>query len=82
MERENRTDFVGVKVPSGLLELIDKDVSDSDEFSSRSTWIVEACRRFEEYRTKIKADRKVASENEDFIASSGSLQSDQNIKTK
>lgn len=43
---ENRTSHVGLRCPDGLLEMIDKDVEESNEFTSRSDWIVCAIREY------------------------------------
>jgi len=85
MKRLDRTKSTSIKIPEGLLSRIEEDVSISGDFSSRNDYIVTALREFEERRSKILAERqkvKEINETEDFIASSGSLQSDQNIKTK
>lgn len=83
MERKERTIATSIKVPEGLLKLIDADVEKTGEFSSRTDWIIEAIREFLEYRTKIIAERKkaFAPEEEDFIsqASEENLQNNKNM---
>ena len=40
MVRKDRTVFVGLRIPEGLLEKIDEDVEMTKEFSSRTDYIV------------------------------------------
>jgi len=75
----NKLDPISIKIPAGLVDLMDKDIEESQEFRNRSEYLVAALRDFIKERQKTQA---MLAKNEDFIASSGSLQSDQNIKTK
>lgn len=46
MPRKDRSAYVGLRIPDGLLEKIDVDVEKSGEFSSRSDYILCAIREF------------------------------------
>jgi len=74
---KNKPAGTSVKFPPGLVEMMDKEIENYSEFRNRSELIVFATRDF-----ILKRQESRRLENEDFIASSGSLQSDQNIKTK
>lgn len=56
----NETSQVNVKCPQKLLERIDDDIEESGEFRNRSEWIISAIRSYDDYRTKLKAERKIA----------------------
>ena len=56
----NETSQVNVKCPQRLLERIDGDIEESGEFRNRSEWIIAAIRYYDDYRTKLKAERKIA----------------------
>ena len=74
--------ITSIKIPSGLLNVIDDDIEQNKEFRNRSEWIITAIRQFLDYRTKIIADRRKAFEKEentddDFIpASPADIQND------
>lgn len=47
--------LVGLRVPRGLLTIIEKDVSDSEEFVTRSDWIMTAIRFYAHHREEVGA---------------------------
>lgn len=70
MAVRNETSQINVKFPQKLIDRIDSDIQSTGEFRNRSEWIIAAARYYDDYRTKIKADRKIAeSENHSNIAS-------------
>lgn len=82
MDRKERTTATSIKIPDGLLSRIDEDVETSGDFTSRTDYIIAAIRYYEDYRTKLLAERKRAySENGgcDF-SPSGSLQLRDEVK--
>ena len=50
MTRKDRSAFVGIRIPDGLLAKIDFEVEDSGEFGSRSDFILCAIRSYIEQR--------------------------------
>lgn len=78
MERKDRSTVVSIRIPDGLLERIEKDIEENGDFTSRADYILSALRQYEDYRTKIIAERKAAfggTEEEDFVPTpSGNLQ--------
>lgn len=56
MARRDRSNFVGFRIPEGLLMKIDRDVEESAEFSSRSDYILCAIRSFMAQREKSVND--------------------------
>ena len=68
MERKDRSSIVSVRIPDGLLNLIEKDVEESGEYCSRADWILASIRSYLETREKQKASR--IESNEDFIPTS------------
>jgi len=74
-------DQINFKCPIGLIRLMKEDIEETEEFRNQSEYLVAALRYFITERQKTKIALQKNSE-EDFIASSGSLQSDQDIKTK
>ena len=44
MTKEQKSKQVGVTIPKGLLEIIDKEIEESEQFSSRSDYILTAIR--------------------------------------
>lgn len=82
MERRDRSTVVSLRIPDGLLEKIEKDIEENGDFTSRADYILSALRFYEDYRTKLLAERKRAySENGgcDF-SPSGSLQLRDEVK--
>lgn len=69
MDRKNQTNFTGVRIPEGLLRIIDEDVEKSKEFASRSDWIMQALRFYADHREEIRRFREVP--EEDFIPTPG-----------
>lgn len=63
--------ITSIKIPPGLLNLIDTDLETNQDFRNRSEWIVAAIRQYLDYRTEIIAKRKTAfnSEESDFTPS-------------
>lgn len=82
MERRDRSTVVSLRIPDGLLEKIEKDIEENGDFTSRADYILSALRFYEDYRTKLLAERKRAySENgECDFSPSGSLQLRDEVK--
>lgn len=74
MERRSQTVQVNIRVPAGMLEKIDLDIDESQEFSSRADYILAALRHFDAYREELRKSREC-----DF-APSGSLQLRDEVK--
>lgn len=70
MDRKDRTIATSIKIPEGLLSKIDRDVEISGDFTSRTDYIVSALRFYEEHRTKVLAERKIAYQEEDYVPTS------------
>jgi hypothetical protein len=73
MARLNQTTAVNIRIPNGLLKILDEDITLNEEFASRTDYIVCAIKFFEEHRTKLLSERaiaKAAQTEEDFISSS------------
>ncbi|MFT0899785.1 hypothetical protein [Candidatus Methanoprimaticola sp. MG2] len=70
MERKDRSTIVSIRVPDGLLEKIEKDIETSGDFTSRADYILSALRFYEEHRTKVLAERKIAYQEEDYVPTS------------
>lgn len=58
--RERNVTNTLVKIPTGLLERIDRDVAQTGDFRNRSEWIIAAIRSYELERTDLIAKRKAA----------------------
>lgn len=56
----NETSQVNVKFPEKLIERIDNDIKNTGEFRNRSEWIIAAARYYDDYRTKLMAERRLA----------------------
>lgn len=56
MERKDRTVFVGVRIPEGLVNKIDSDVDSTGDFSSRSDFILYAIRKLLNERKESTKD--------------------------
>lgn len=54
--------MISLRVPDGLLERIERDVENNGDHASRADWIVAAIREYEQQRTRIIAERKIADE--------------------
>lgn len=46
---------VGVRIPVGIVRLIDKDIQDSEEFVTRTDWLVTAIRFYLHHREDVGA---------------------------
>ena len=77
---DDEKDHINIRVPIGLILFMEKDIEENQEHRNKSEYIIAAMRFYEEHRTELLRKRNIT--EEDFIASSGSLQSDQDIKTK
>ena len=53
-------DQTSIKVPTGILESIDRDIDQTHDFRNRSEWIIAAMREFIKIRTKEIKERKEA----------------------
>jgi Arc/MetJ-type ribon-helix-helix transcriptional regulator len=53
--KERGTEQVCVKIPTGLIDLIEQDIDDTFEFRNRSEYIVAAVRYYAEHRKSIKS---------------------------
>ena len=62
---DKKSGQINTRFPEGLLELIDRDIDNSDEFRNRSDWLLAAARHYSEYRTKILAERKLVYNNDE-----------------
>ena len=58
MDRKDRTIATSIKIPKGLLKWIDIDVEKSEEYTSRTDWIVSAIQYYVEKRTRDIEERK------------------------
>ena len=47
-----------IKIPKGLLDLIDADVEKNRDFRNRSEWMIEAFRNYLNERVKIVSERE------------------------
>lgn len=47
--------LVGLRVPRGLLTIIEKDVSESEEFVTRTDWLIAAIRFYLHHREQVGA---------------------------
>lgn len=47
--------LIGLRVPKGLVTIIEKDVSNSEEFTTRSDWILSAIRFYADHRESLGA---------------------------
>ena len=47
-----------IKIPKGLLDLIDADVEKNGDFRNRSEWMIEAFRNYLNERVKIVSERE------------------------
>ena len=70
MNRKDRSSIISVRIPDGLLNLIENDVEKSGEFCSRADWILAAIRHYLEMRENQKEKRNTQDENPDFIPAS------------
>lgn len=46
---------VGVRIPVGIVRLIDKDIQDSEEFVTRTDWLMTAIRFYLHHREDVGA---------------------------
>ena len=67
MNRKDRSSIISVRVPDGLLNLIENDVEKSGEFCSRADWILAAIRYYLDQREK---QIKLRSSESDFVSTS------------
>ncbi|MDR1404101.1 MAG: ribbon-helix-helix domain-containing protein [Candidatus Methanoplasma sp.] len=60
---------INIKCPTGIIELIDKDIQENQEFRNRSEYMLAALRYYIDHRTKTLAERKITNQTEekDFI---------------
>ena len=80
MERKERTGMISLRVPEGLLKRIENDVETNGDHASRADWIIAAIREYEQQRTKLMAQRKIASSDheETIIGSADNSASQEN----
>lgn len=57
--KERDVTNTSVKIPTGLLERIDRDIAQYGDFRNRSEWIIAAIREYEKQRTALIAQRKI-----------------------
>jgi len=74
VERKLRTSQVNIRIPDGILKIIDEDV-EKDEFTSRADYIMTAIREFQTRRREMKIAEKTFHESgtlseSDFTGSS------------
>lgn len=72
--KERDVTNTSVKIPTGLLQRIDDDIASTNDFRNRSEWIIAAIRSYEEQRTTLLANRKIAQkENEPIVGNCNSI---------
>lgn len=49
-EKRPNSQYVGVRVPLGLIEMIDRDIEDNGEHATRTQWIIDALRAYADMR--------------------------------
>lgn len=57
--KERDVTNTSVKIPTGLLERIDRDIAQYGDFRNRSEWIIATIREYEKQRTALIAQRKI-----------------------
>ena len=73
--KQRNLEPTSIKIPTGLLEMIDNDIEMNQDFRNRSEWIIAAIRAFEKERIKLIIERKAAFMEEDYVSTpSRSLQ--------
>lgn len=57
--KERDVTNTSIKIPTGLLERIDRDIAQYGDFRNRSEWIIAAIREYEKQRAALIAQRKM-----------------------
>ena len=57
---ERNMEQLSLKIPKGLVVIMDADIANTDEFRNRSEFIVAAIRFYEDHRTIVIQARKKA----------------------
>ena len=68
---KERNLITSIKIPPGLIKMIDDDIKQNNDFRNRSEWIISAIRFYESERIRIIKERKLLEiEEDDFIKTS------------